>query len=122
MKRKVLSVVLTAIMLTQSAPIYAEYSYEDAREELAWIYEQIPEEVDESSEGYRPDKVWKEFYASNTGKDTNDGSINAPFATIKRAQEEVRKFNDDMQGDIVVHIESGEYYMDEKIIFGVDDS
>jgi len=122
MKRKVMSVVLVAIMLTQLAPVYAEYSYENAREELSWIYEQVPEEIDESSEGYRPDKVWKEFYVSNTGKDTNDGSVNAPFATIKRAQEEVRKVNDDMQGDIVVHIESGEYYMDEKIVFGVDDS
>ena len=45
-----------------------------------------------------------EFYVSCSGDDSADGSRTAPFKTIERAKEEVRKYNQNMQNDIVVNI------------------
>lgn len=121
MKRKVLAVVLIFVIVLQITAM-AESSYEEAKKEFSWIYEQVPEEVDESKLGYNPDKVWKEFYVSNSGTENGDGSPEAPFATLEQARDAVRKVNGDMQGDIIVHIEKGFYYMDKKLVLEKDDS
>ncbi len=55
------------------------------------------------------DGVWKSFYVSTTGNDEGDGSEGSPFRTLGRVQEEIRKYNKDMQGDIVVNIMAGRY-------------
>ena len=39
------------------------------------------------------DSVQTRIYVAESGNDTNDGTENSPFATIKRAKEEVRKYN-----------------------------
>ena len=62
-----------------------------------------------------------EFYVAVNGDDNNSGKENSPFATIQRAKEEVRKYNDNMSGDIVVNIKSGTYYTD-TIEFTPEDS
>lgn len=64
--------------------------------------------------------VWKEIYVSADGKDSNDGSANAPFATISAANEAVKKLRDQMQGDIVIHVASGYYQISEPIVIDVD--
>ena len=61
--------------------------------------------------------VMAELYVSTQGDDEADGSKNAPFKTIERAQEEVRKLNQDMTGDIVVNIAGGEYVLSETLCF-----
>ena len=63
-----------------------------------------------------------EFYVSCSGDDSADGSRTAPFKTIERAKEEVRKYNQNMQNDIVVNIESGVYYQTESMDFLPEDS
>lgn len=66
--------------------------------------------------------AWRTIYVSPSGSDTADGSENAPFKTLARAQEAVRQINTDMQGDIVVSIAKGEYYLEEGLEFRKEDS
>ncbi len=62
--------------------------------------------------------IYKTFYVSTAGNDaTGDGSKTAPFATIKRAKEEVAKVNNDMTGDIIVYVQPGEYTLEETEVF-----
>lgn len=63
-----------------------------------------------------------EFYVSPAGKDTNTGSFENPFKTIKRAKEEVSKYTQNMAEDIYVYIRGGTYYVDETITFTEQDS
>lgn len=67
---------------------------------------------------------WKSFYVSPDGSDDADGTEDFPFKTIERAQEEVRKYSKDMQGDIVVNLMPGryEYSGNERLEFHVEDS
>ena len=51
------------------------------------------------------------LYVAPSGSDTNDGSFEAPFKTISRAQKEVRKLNETMTGDIVVCLRGGTYQL-----------
>ena len=66
----------------------------------------------------------QELYVSPGGSDGNPGTKNKPFATIKRAQEEVRKIkaNGMPKGGISVYLRSGKYYITESITFGKADS
>ncbi len=66
--------------------------------------------------------AWKEFYVSTQGSDANPGTIDAPFATLERAQKAVREVNNDMQGDIVVNILGGTYFLDKMLEFTPADS
>jgi len=66
-------------------------------------------------------EVYKEFYVSLSGSDENDGGKGNPFKTLNRAQEEVRKFNKNMTGDIYVYIEPGYHKLDETLKFSADD-
>lgn len=66
--------------------------------------------------------IWKEFYVSENGSDTNDGSRENPFLTIQKAKEKVSEISDSMSGDIVVNIESGTYRIDEVLDFTNADS
>ncbi|MGM9613167.1 MAG: hypothetical protein ACI3XZ_06630, partial [Butyricicoccus sp.] len=53
-----------------------------------------------------------EFYVATTGSDSNDGKTAAtPFATIAAARDAVREINQNMTGDIIVHIADGDYYL-----------
>lgn len=54
------------------------------------------------------------IYMSASGSDSADGSIATPFKTLGRVKEEIKKYNSNMQGDIVVHIMSGTYFIEEE--------
>lgn len=66
--------------------------------------------------------AWKEFYVATNGSDQNPGTKDAPFATVHAAQEAVRAVNEDMQGDIIVNIEEGYYFLDETLDLRPEDS
>ena len=66
--------------------------------------------------------IYKEFYVATTGSDSADGSMDAPFQTIERARQAVDEINEQMTGDIVVHIAPGNYYVTEPIRFDKEDS
>lgn len=65
---------------------------------------------------------WKTIYVSTTGNDNGTGTESDPFLTIDRAREEVRKFNQDMKGDICVYLRSGVYRQSETLTFKPEDS
>ncbi len=64
--------------------------------------------------------VWKELYVSPNGKDTNDGSKNAPFKTLSAANEAVKKLRSQMEGDIIINVAGGYYPISEPLVIGVD--
>lgn len=66
--------------------------------------------------------AWKEYYVSKNGDDGNPGTKDAPFKTIQAAKDAVRNVNRQMQGDIVVNIMAGTYYLDETLDFSNEDS
>ena len=68
-----------------------------------------------------PEKVMLEYYVSTSGDDGANGSKSAPFASIARARDEVRKHTDNMTGNILVHIAEGEYVLDETLCFDESD-
>jgi hypothetical protein len=62
------------------------------------------------------------LYVSNSGSDTNQGSISAPFKTIQKAQDYIRRNKSQIVGDITVNIRGGEYFVDSTINFEPEDS
>ena len=75
-----------------------------------------------AAQGQTETKIYKEFYVSVDGSDTEEGTKEAPFKTIERAQEEVRKYNQKMTGDIVVNLMPGRYELSERLEFKIPDS
>lgn len=71
---------------------------------------------------FKPETVMAEYYVSTTGNDSNAGTAESPFATIKRARDEVRKINDDMSGNIIVHVAEGTYKLSDTLTFDERDS
>ncbi|TLS53435.1 hypothetical protein FE782_03970 [Paenibacillus antri] len=66
--------------------------------------------------------AYRELYVSPAGDDAAAGTLEAPFRTIERAQQEVRALNDAMTGDIVVYLRGGTYTLDEALTFTTEDS
>jgi len=64
----------------------------------------------------------KRIYVSASGSDANSGTENAPFQTVKRAQEEARKLLADSTSDIEVIIGAGTYILSETLEFDERDS
>ena len=71
---------------------------------------------------FKPETVMAEYYVSTTGNDSNAGTVESPFATIERARDEVRKINDDMSGNIIVHVAEGTYKLSDTLTFDERDS
>ncbi|MEJ8305046.1 Ig-like domain-containing protein [Saccharibacillus sacchari] len=66
--------------------------------------------------------VMTQLFVSPQGSDSGAGSQAAPFATIGRAQQEVRSLNDDMTGDILVNLGAGTYALADTLSFAPEDS
>lgn len=82
------------------------------------------QEADEAAAVLEPERheVIKELYVSaESGSDKGDGSEKNPFKTIQKAQQAVRTMNENMQGDIVVHL-TGSFFVDETLTFTEEDS
>ena len=62
------------------------------------------------------------LYVSASAQEGGNGSAENPFRTIKEAQQAVRRAAPDMQGDIVINIDSGNYFLEEPLRFTVEDS
>ena len=78
--------------------------------------------VDFANVIFKAEPVMLEYYVSENGSDSNDGSQQTPFATIERARNEARKYTDDMSGNIVIHIEEGTYTLENTLTFNEKDS
>lgn len=77
------------------------------------------EELEAQKSEVRP--VWKELWISADAKDGGNGTKEAPFKSIMEAKEYIKTINNSMQGDIVVKILPGEYYIPEMIKFDESD-
>ena len=63
------------------------------------------------------------LYVATTGNDrTGDGSQPTPFATLHRAQVEIRKTPSATRGAITVEVAAGTYYFNTTLAFGPEDS
>lgn len=67
-------------------------------------------------------------YVSPNGSDTFSGQFaevtekDGPFKTLQRAKEVVRDLKKTTNGDIIVMLRGGNYYLDETFILGIEDS
>ncbi len=64
----------------------------------------------------------KALYVSSSGKDSNPGTVNEPFATIAHARDVVRTMNSAMTGNITVYVRSGTYDITNTLTFDIADS
>lgn len=62
------------------------------------------------------------YFVAPGGNDRNPGTEARPFATLPRAQQEVRKLNKKMSGDIVVVLRGGTYVLAQTLVFEAGDS
>jgi hypothetical protein len=65
------------------------------------------------------------FYVSESGSDSNDGTLTKPFATLEAAKNAVRKFKKDeirLTNPVEVIIGGGMYYLDETLELKPEDS
>ena len=64
----------------------------------------------------------KDFYVSPKGNDSNIGSKEQPFATILKAKEKVREWNQtNGSEDITIWLSSGDYRLKETLVFSLED-
>lgn len=68
------------------------------------------------------EKSMLNLYVSVDGDDANSGTEAAPFKSLFRAQEEVRKHNRDMTGDIIVNVLKGTYCLPDTLHYAEQDS
>jgi hypothetical protein len=70
-----------------------------------------------------PDKGLRKIYISLKGKDTNDGTLEKPFASFEAAQQAVRMAKQSgYTGSIEVIVRGGTYYLPQTIEFTAEDS
>ncbi len=63
------------------------------------------------------------FYVAPDGNNNNPGTIEEPFATLRKARDAVREFKKQKdEGDITVFIRGGTYIIHKTVVFGLDDS
>ncbi|MCK9266207.1 right-handed parallel beta-helix repeat-containing protein [bacterium] len=120
--------IYTKLLIQQET---SDYPHEGRRTELIERLELTDGLKDGEVEKSRQEK-WLEIinspkqviYVSPKGKDTNSGTQKSPFATIKRAQEEVRKIREKglPKGGITIFLREGRYFLTESISFERKDS
>ena len=62
-----------------------------------------------------------EYYVAPDGDDDAAGSIDAPFASVARAQQAVREDHPQLQHDVTVFLRGGRYHLDQPLVFTVED-
>ena len=61
-----------------------------------------------------------DFHVSLTGRDSNKGSVDSPFATLAAARDAARKVAGKEQ--VTVHVADGIHYLPATLVFGPEDS
>ena len=63
------------------------------------------------------------YYVSPQGNDSNSGSIDAPFKTIKKAKDLVSQLDNEAKAkDVKIILRDGTHTLTETLVFGLDDS
>ena len=64
-----------------------------------------------------------EFYISPSGSDYNPGTIDQPFASLKRARDHIRELKlEGLKTDVTVYLREGTYYLTETLVLGLEDA
>ncbi|MBE7023031.1 MAG: hypothetical protein E7412_01030 [Ruminococcaceae bacterium] len=61
------------------------------------------------------------YVSAKNGNDSAAGTLDKPFATIERAQSEIRTFNSGMSEDVNVYLMEGTYELDDTLVFSEED-
>jgi hypothetical protein len=61
------------------------------------------------------------FYVSIAGNDGNDGSLNAPFASLEKARDAIRQLKAP-KGAVTVYLRGGIYILNQPLVLGPEDS
>jgi GH141 insertion domain/Right handed beta helix region len=69
-----------------------------------------------------PGSVTTSFYVATNGNDFNPGTLDAPFATVSRAQQAERTIAGAMISDIIVYLRDGRYELPSTLRFTGQDS
>ncbi|MBE7042697.1 MAG: hypothetical protein E7399_04285 [Ruminococcaceae bacterium] len=83
------------------------------------------EETEEETEEPQQPQVFSELYVSLDGNDENDGSIDAPFATLEKARDTIRQLKNEEcipDGGITVYVREGTYYPQASFKLTTEDS
>src|SRR6187551_2018838 len=63
------------------------------------------------------------FYVASSGKDSNPGSIEKPFASLEKARKEVRKIlSKEKSISVTVYLRGGNYFIKNSVVFDSLDS
>ena len=62
------------------------------------------------------------YVSATRGSDDGLGTDGSPFLTVKRAQEEARRYGKNMQSNVIVELEGGTYFQQETLRFDERDS
>ncbi len=121
LKNKIIKIILSVILILAFIVGSCFYIIPHI---IDWIYKDYKAPVPMLAvyeEEKRDDKmIIGDFYVSTKGKDTNDGSKDAPFLTIERAVEAVRNTDKSGRDSIIVCIEGGEYRVSSLNLLKVD--
>ncbi|MDO7172516.1 right-handed parallel beta-helix repeat-containing protein [Mariniflexile sp. AS56] len=61
-------------------------------------------------------------FISPSGSNINNGSKEAPFATLERARDEVRKYiKEGLKNNVSINLRAGEYTLSETLVLGLED-
>src|ERR1039458_9714901 len=65
--------------------------------------------------------LYREFYVSPKGTDTNPGTRSRPFRTLTHARDVVRTVNRKMTGDIAIYLHGGTYPVSAPVQFQAEE-
>ena len=84
---------------------------------------EIDTEIENSNAKKREERsIFREIYVSCDGNDNNSGSKDEPFLTIEKAKEYAVSISDQMNGDIIINVSGGTYFLDKPLEFLTEDS
>ncbi|MBP9988854.1 MAG: right-handed parallel beta-helix repeat-containing protein [Ruminococcus sp.] len=116
-----LSIILT---LNSNLPLPLKFLNNIVRDYAKNVYtvrESAPSNLSTYTKSDYPLVENADFYVSVDGSDENDGSFSAPFATIEKARDEVRKLDKSLYNSITVAIKAGDYRVS-SLDFNMQDS
>ncbi len=98
----IISIVLSAALLICTFTVFPDYYYENL------YIAPIPSNLS-SAAAAQAEHVFADFYISADGSDSASGTVDHPFASIKKAQDAMRMLNKDLRNHVVIAIKAGTY-------------
>ncbi len=101
----IVSLILSVTLFICTFTVFRPYYYENL------YIAPTPTNLSKASAS-QGELVFADFYISTDGSDGASGTVDHPFATIKRAQEAMRMLNKSLRSHVVIAIKAGTYDID----------